>query len=294
MMRVRLRRHRDNTLRRNGFRNWKRRQYEEKGLEDKDWSEKGCWTRMYGQGSQALLDTFPATEDAAITGSVAVALYDMQLNKRDITWHPNDLDIFIAIPEEERLQPLARAYPIMEKWVHDAEDKGFQYSLTHGSSLYSTGMCIYDFVCDNPHDHQLIRHPKVSFIVKCAASVREVCDEFDLPICGPILLRNENGYKIDVTGNMEAMFLNHEMHCRYRMLNTRTMYRMIKYLERGFTIVQPKEAQPYNERFGREFPTVEYYRPRTQKPVPGWFVLKLLGRWPTEEEAKIFNIGLDL
>ena len=294
MLRRRKTRHRDSTLLRNGFRNWKRRQFQDKGLEDKDWSLKGCWTRLYGQGSQALLDTFPATEDAAITGSVGVALYDMQLNKTDITWHPNNLNIFIAVPKEEHLQPLVKAYPIIKKWFRDAQDKGFNYSLTQGSSFYSTDMCIYDFVCDNQDRHPLIRHPKVSFVIRCAESVRAICDQFDLPICGPILLRNENGYRIDVTDGMEEMFQNHRTHCRYRLLDTRTLYRMIKYLGRGFTIAQPEEPQPYNEHFGREFPTVEYYRPRTQVPVPGWFITNILGNWPTEEETQIFNIDLDL
>ena len=250
------------------------------------------WTRMFGQGSQALLDTFPASKAAAITGSVGVALYDMQVNKCDITWHPNDLDIFIAIKEEEREEPLAKAYPVIKQWFRDANDKGFNYSLTQGSSFYSPDMCIYDFVCDNQNQRPLIRHPKVSFIIRCADSVRDICNEFDLPICGPILLRNERGYKIDVTKGMKEMFEKHETHCCYRVLNTRTMYRMIKYNQRGFSIVQPTEPQPCNERLGRYFPSVEYYRPRTQVPVPGWFVESLLGDWPTEEDAEIFNIDL--
>ena len=293
MLRRQNRRRRDNTIWRNAFRNDKQRNYENRGLEDKEWTPKGIWTRMFGQGSQALLDTFPASEDAAITGSVGVALYDMQVNKCDITWHPNDLDIFIAIPEEERLHPLAKAYPIIKKWFRDSNDKGFSYSLTQGSSFYSADMCIYDFICDNQYDHPLVRHPKVSFIIQCADSIRAICDEFDLPICGPILLRNENGYKLDITKGMKEMFQRHETHCRYRVLNTRTMYRMIKYSQRGFSIVQPAEPQPYNECLGQYFPTVEYYRPRTQKPVPGWFVAGLLGYWPTEEETQIFNIDLN-
>ena len=292
MERERQRRNRYAIIFRNAKRDWLREHYEKQGLQPRKWTETGSWTRLFGQGSQALLDSFPAHKQAAITGSVAVALYDMQVNKEDISWRPNDLDIFVAIPPDEQDLPLARAYPIIMKWVRDAKTKGFHYSLTRGSSLYSNMMCIYDFVCDNPSDHPHIRHPKVSFVVKCADSVREICDGFDLPICGPILLRDEHGYKIDVTDGMEDMFRKHLTYCRYRVLNTRTMFRMIKYNQRGFTIVQPDQAQPYNDSSELEFPTVEYYRPRTQQPVPEWFVRSMLGRRPTQEEARIFNINL--
>ena len=277
---------------RNGIRSWKTRQNDTMGLNSKSWTVKGCITRAYGQGAQTLFATFPARPDAAITGSAAVALFDMYLNKEDIAWHPNDLDIFIAVPQELELRPLAKAFPIITKWVHDARAKGFHYSLKQGASLYGPEMCIFDFVCDNPEDHPLIRHPKVSFIIRCASSVREICEEFDLPMCGPILLRTQTGYVLDVTSEITYMFQHHRTYCRYRVLNTRTMQRMIKYHERGWAILQPERVQPFNERFRREFPTIEYFRPRSRKPISKWFIRKILGRFPTKDEAELYNIDL--
>ena len=257
------------------------------------WSTANNIVRLFGVGALDLFATFPASDDAAITGSVGVALFDMYMHKKKASFFPNDVDIFIAVPLDERALPLAKAYPIITKWIHDSQAKGFHYSLTKGGSVYGNKMCIYDFVCQNEQVHPKLRHPKVSFIIKCASSVREICNEFDLPICGPILLRNKMGrYHLDVTTEMIYMFHNHKTTCRYQVLDPRMLTRMIKYHKRGFTIFQPDYILSKHERLRGDFPTVEYYWPRSVKPVPAWFIEDLLGRLPTEEEAGLYNIDL--
>ena len=258
------------------------------------WSVVYSIVRLFGPGAQDLFSTFPASESAAITGSVGVALFDMYMHQRMATFIPNDVDIFIAVPFSEHSLPLATAYPIITKWIRDVRAKGFHYSLNGGRFVYSDKMCIYDFVCHNERRHPNLRHPRVSFIIKCASSVRKICDEFDLPICGPILLRTNGGcYRIDVTNEINYMFRHHKTACRFQVLSPSIMNRMIKYHERGFTIIQPDYINSKKEHLQNSFPALEYYCPRSFKKVAAWFIEELLGRFPTEEEANIYNIDLD-
>ena len=274
----------------------KKRSSNKSRVQKEKWSIANNIVRLFGPGAQDLFSTFPASEGAAVTGSVGVALFDMYMHRRKATFLPNDVDIFIAVPFSECSLPLATAYPVITKWIRDVRAMGFHYSLAGGRSVYSNKMCIYDFVCHNEHLRPSLHHPRVSFIIKCASSVRDICNEFDLPICGPILLRTEGRhgrYRMDVTNEIIHMFRRHETSCRFPVLNPSIMNRMIKYHERGFTIVQPDYIINGKEHPQSDFPTLEYYLPRNVKKVAAWFIEELLGRFPTEEEARIYNIDLD-
>lgn len=279
----------------NGSRKWRAYIWTlRQGLYPKPWTFKGCITRLFGQGAQNLFITFPARPDAAVTGSVAVALYDMHLHKKDVTWIPNDLDIFIAVPYEERALPLAKAFPIMNQWLDDAREQGFHYELAPKGSTFGTFLTIFDFICTNPQDHPTVKHPKVSFIIRCAETVREICDQFDLPLCGAILLRGKDStYRMSITQEMIPMYLHHVTYSRFQSLDIRTLNRMVKYNRRGYAIVQmPPSLATYDRISPHEFPTIEYYRPRTNRPAPSWYIEGMLGRFPTHLEAERFHIDL--
>ncbi len=262
----------------------------------RDWTYKGILTRIFGQGIQRVFKDLPATNNAAITGSMGVAAYDMILHKRDLNWIPNDVDVFIAIPRSRQRYPLRVLYPIMTKWLRSVQAQGFHYKLV--AAHYSWGMCVFDFICTNAQEFPKIQLPKISFIGRPARSVRDITRDFDLSICGPILSRSPTSNRIRpaVTYEMYQMFRTHRFWSRVRpdcsFEGSRTRARVKKYKEREFRFFATDYPDPRTRtrrsqgRFSR-FPFRCYHQ---RGPVPRHFIIKNLGREPTKRECIDFNI----
>lgn len=264
----------------------------------RQWSFKGAITRIFGQGIQRVFKDLPATNKAAITGSMGVAVYDMILHKRDLNWIPNDVDVFIAIPPSQQRYPLHVMLPIVTKWLNSVRSQGFQYELKDGGACFSSNMCIFDYVCTNARSFPKLRLPKISFIGRPARSVRAITREFDLCICGPILSRSSRAQPIKpkVTYEMEQLFkkrifysdVNPFLCTRWSL---RTWKRVLKYIEREFDFLKTEYIPPpIPNGYFPSFPFM-YYRPR--RPLDKQFVINNLGREPTTQECSDFNIVTD-
>ena len=249
---------------------------------------------MFGQGIQGVFKDLPASTRAAVTGSMGVAAYDMMHNKRDLNWIPNDVDVFVAIPPQYREEPLKKLYPIMSKWLLSVRSQGFHYKLT--KNCYSRAMCIFDFECTNAEDFPNLRLPKISFIGRPAISVRHICNEFDLPICGPILRRRTRDSPIGtcITNEIRHLFTRRMFYSKVLPTTTtaagRSTYQRIKkYVHREFRYFETDHPDPLiiTGQFPR-FPFRVYHARRT---VCKRFIIRTLGREPTEQECLDFNIA---
>lgn len=263
----------------------------------RSWTYKGVLTRIFGQGIQGIFKDLPASAKAAITGSMGVAVYDMMTNKRDLNWMPNDVDVFVAIPRHHRKKPLRKMYPIMSKWLRSVQAQGFLYELNR--ACYSKAMCVFDYKCTNAKAFPDLHLPKISFIGHPASSVREICNGFDIPICGPILCRRtrKSPIRTNVTAEISHLFQTRTFYSNTtpttRTLNGRRTYqRIVKYVGREFTYF-PTD-RPYRRRLrtasGRfpRFPTRIY---QSRRRVCKRFIITTLGREPTKQERLDFNIA---
>lgn len=279
---------------RRGYINMRRSKLSHKyGL--RQWTWKGIITRIFGQGIQRVFKALPASKRAAISGSMAVAIFDMMQDKRDLSWMPNDVDVFVAIPRKNRRFPLATLFPIMNKWLESVRDQGFLYKLKSKGACYSTSMCIFDFECTNATNFPDMHLPKISFIAHPEESVRDICDNFDLSICGPILRRRNKDSPIDieVTNEISQLFKQRMFYSKIRPTRRtrgglRTLQRVHKYKKREFMFFKTDyDNQPFITS-DDSFKLPRYgYRPRL---VCKRFILLTLGREPTEQETINFNI----
>ena len=258
------------------------------------WTYKGCLTRIFGQGIQGVFKKLPCSRRAAITGSMGVAVYDMIRNKRDLNWIPNDVDVFVAISPRHRQEPLGKLYPIMTQWLRSVQDQGFMYKQT--KSCYSRAMCVFDFECTNAQDFPNLRIPKISFVARPAMTVRDICEEFDLPICGPILCRRTRNSPIGtwVTEEIRHLFTHRVFYSRvYPASTTRegrsTFQRIKKYIRREFEYMETDDRDPMVIT-GAQFPRFPNRIYNTRRPVCKRFIIRTLGREPTEQECLDFNI----
>ena len=138
--------------------NWKRSKLENRyvvreQLSAKAWTVKGVTTRMYGQGAQKLFTSFPKQRDVAVAGSVAVAIYDTMLGKKDLDWLPDIVKVFVAVPAEEKEHPLRKAFPVMIKWLDEIRDKGLDYRLVPDSASFGDRSISFLFQCRNAALH---------------------------------------------------------------------------------------------------------------------------------------------
>ena len=263
----------------------------------RDWSIKGILTRIFGQGIQRVFQPLPATTRAAISGSMGVAVYDMMLHKRDLNWKPNDVDVFVAVPRRHRNQPLKYMFPIMTKWLRSVRDQGFLYELKPNGTCYSEAMCIFDFECTNASEHPGLHLPTISFIGRPADSVRDICQEFDLPICGPILYRRtrKSLLRVRVTTEIQQLYKRRRFYSKVRPTwrtprGRRTKYRIEKYEMREFQFFLT-DYDPHHQTASGKFPRFPPYYHRHTHPVCKQFIIESLGREPTEEECTDFNIA---
>lgn len=228
---------------------------------------------------------------------MGLAVYDMAHGKRDLNWVPNDVDIFVALSQHQRKQPLAELYPIMATWLRSVQDQGFLYKLKKGGACYSKAMCIFDFECTNASAFPQLHLPKISFIGRPAKSVREICNEFDLSICGPILHRcnQESPIGIHVTNEIRYLvsrrqFYSNILPTRRTRKGRRTYYRIQKYKGREFRFFRANYHQP--ALVSGKFPNFPTFYFRHKKPVCKQFIIASLGREPTLQESRDFNIEL--
>lgn len=258
------------------------------------WTYKGVLTRIFGQGIQGVFKELPASARAAITGSMGVAAYDMMLNKRDLNWIPNDVDVFVAISPQHRQKPLKKMYPIMTKWLRSVQAQGFNYELKQ--ACYSRAMCIFDFVCTNAEAFPDIRLPKISFIGHPAQSIRHICNEFDLPICGPILYRHTRNspIRVHVTAEIKHLFKERMFYSKIDPSTTtwqgrRTCHRIAKYIQREFEFFATDRRRPRTT--GGRFPRFPLRIYLSRRRVCKRFIIRTLGREPTKQEHIDFNIA---
>ena len=289
---------------RTGFLNLQRKRLGEKYTEkfksqQKSWSWKGSATRIFGQGIQRVFKDLPATNRGAVSGSMAVALYDMTQNKQDLTWVPPDVDTFLTLTQKERQYPLATIFPQITKWLRSVQGQGLPYKLKRNGTIYSKQMCIFDFECEKADTSSKLRLPKISFIAHPETTVRQICNQFDLPICGPILKRRTRNSPIDisVTPEIRQLFKKRCFYSKVLPTNTtrrgkRSKKRVAKYIERGFeyfhTGIDETAVLPYYDDF-LELPA-NFYWPH--HPACKQFIISSLGREPTTQECVDFNIAM--
>ena len=262
---------------------WKLQEaYRKKSLAAKEWTVKGVITRLYGQGAQKLFESFPKYRDAAVAGSVGVALYDVKEGKKDIDWLPDVVKVFVAVPYEMIAEPLALVFPLMIQWLDEVRGKGFNYRLeTEGKSFWDRSISFL-FKCQNPSEHGSIRMPRVLFLARCASSVRGMCDRLDLTVSSPVLgFDPENGdLALHTTDRIRKVFKKRRCECRYMVLDKRARACVDKYHDRGFDTVQPFLRGWYYERAEGPYPGGVSYK--------GADVPRLLGRKPSTREAEEF------
>jgi len=258
------------------------------------WSYKGVLTRIFGQGIQGIFKELPASAKAAITGSMGVAAYDMMKHKRDLNWIPNDVDVFVAISPRNREEPLRKMYPVMTKWLRSVQTQGFIYKIKR--ACYSKAMCVFDFECTNAKNFPNLRLPKISFIGRPALSVRHICNEFDLPICGPILCRRTRNSPIRtyVTAEIKHLFKERIFYSKVTpttstLRGRRTLKRIKKYLNREFMFIPTDPHDPITTT--GQFPRFPFRIYQSHRRVCKHFIITTLGREPTEQECVDFNIA---
>ena len=274
--------------------NWKRSKLENryvvrKQLSAKAWTVKGVTTRMYGQGAQKLFTSFPKQRDVAVAGSVAVAIYDTMLGKKDLDWLPDIVKVFVAVPAEEKEHPLRKAFPVMIKWLDEIRDKGLDYRLVPDSASYGDRSISFLFQCRNAALHTSMEAPMVLFLVRVADSVRSMCDKLDLTVSSPILGLDEDGSRMEIktTPEIQAAFRTRKCRSRYQVLDGDLI---AKYAKRGFQCLQAfsrawfflRSAEPMFPSLGGECPS----------PVPRLLVSLLLGREPTAREEEEFSVDV--
>ena len=263
----------------------------------KKWTYKGVLTRMFGQGIQRVFKALPALSTAAISGSMGVAAYDMLQEKRDLNWKPKDVDVFIAIPPNQQHIPLKKMYAIMTKWLRSVRDQGFRYELKKDGVCYSNLMCIFDFECTNAEQFPQLHLPKISFIGQPAKTVREICQQFDIPICASILRRTNKTSPIEprITYEMRRLYRERAFYSHVRPTvatrrGRRTLRRVVKYENREFDFFDIDYNRHPRAVYRAVFPRFPFRIYRARKPTSRRFIIKLLGREPTKQECADFNI----
>ena len=257
---------------------------ERKSLSVREWTVKGVLTRLYGQGVQKLFASFPKNAGVAVAGSVAVAIYDVKEQKKDIDWLPAVVKVFCAVPFEQRERPLSLAFPVMIKWLDEVREKGFDYRLDGGGKSFCHRSVSFLFKCRNAKQHALIRMPGVLFLVRCADSVRQMCERLDLTVSSPVLTAAPDGAGMEVqtTERIREAFESRMCHCRYHEWDEEAEVRVKKYRQRGFKIVQGFHRAWYCVRSEEPFPCGLTYK--------GADVPLLLGRKLTAREEEEFFV----
>ncbi len=261
----------------------------------RDWSYKGIITRIFGQGIQRIFQALPATIDAAISGSMGVAAYDMYQGKRDLNWMPNDVDVFCALTGRYRLAPLQKMFPMMQGFLRSVQGQGYDYRLKDGGSCYGEKMCVFDFECRNANQFSGMHLPKVSFIGRPARSVAAIVREFDFSICGPILRRGIGGGPVDICVTREMRELYKHRRFYSKVLPTRRTARGRSSLKRkkkyeGREFVYFSTGYDRRRTSPAAFPTFPYRYYSDDGPTSRDIVVRLLGREPTKQERVDFNI----
>ena len=280
-----------------GYLNDRRRRFADKykSLGSRRWTWKGIITRIFGQGIQGVFQGLPVSSTAAISGSMGVAIYDMIQDKRDLHWIPNDVDVFVAIPQSQRAYPLMKLFPIMTKWLRSVQARGFNYKLKEGRAIYGQKMIIFDFECTNAYGFRHMLLPKISFIAHPEDTVRAICDRFDLSICGPILCRQDENdpIDIDVTNEIRHLFSERIFYSKVRPNShlqgaVRTRNRIKKYRQRGFRFFETNWNRAPWLTSGSFDKYIPFYQPAHRACKQ--YVALTLGRWPTEQECIDFNV----
>ena len=262
---------------------WQQR-YLKQSLPVKEWTVKGVITRLYGQGAQKLFSSFTKYRHAAVAGSVGVAIYEAKLTKKDIDWVPEVVKVFVAVPFVSRKYPLRVAFPVMTEWLKEVREQGFDYRLDAGGMFFRDRCISFLFKCGNVVQHASMRVPSVLFVVRCADSVRQMCERLDLTVSSPILgvAPNGLGMEVEVTDQIREVFESRRCQCRYVELDEQVEACVKKYHKRGFKVMQSFRRSWYCVRSEELYPCGLSYK---CADVP-----QLLGRKPTRHEREEFLV----
>jgi hypothetical protein len=163
----------------------------------------------------------PLSMNVFVSGSFATWLCERLLTKAVPEWVPNDIDVFVSLPSTE------------------FEDLVGRFEQLHSSSCSRAVSQKTDMI------NVLMDGIIISFIrVAAASSYSDVVSEFDIDVCSPIVLLDDDVVWVQMSQHVESGIRHRLMHCTVRKRSSRflqypfqrILHRLSKYQARGYTL----------------------------------------------------------